>query len=88
MIQKIKQNKKEEIEGPCIQGSEEGLDDSSQSKSSPSMKELPEISPYRFRKDVCYKFFLRQFKNHYLKKMTSFDRKNKNKKERISILKN
>ncbi|CAI2361859.1 unnamed protein product [Moneuplotes crassus] len=47
-------------------------------------------SPYRYRKDVCYKFILRKFKNYYTKdftEATNFTSKHKNRDERVRSLK-
>lgn len=48
------------------------------------------ISPYRFRKDVCYKFILRKFRNYYRDEfilLTGYTRDNKNKEARKDQLK-
>lgn len=50
---------------------------------------MEKSSPYRFRKDVCYKFILRKFKNHYTKdflEVTNFSSKHKSKTERSKSL--
>ena len=48
------------------------------------------VSPYSLRKDVCYKFVLRNFKNYFRDDFfdsTGFKRGNKNKKDRRKQLK-
>ena len=79
VIQKMKSSEKKRSNS----GSQEGEGGSEESLPLPDIADG--ISPYRFRKDVCYKFILRKFRNHYKEDflfMTGYTKEGKSKQER------